>query len=83
MDPGKSETGSHVPVGSVCVHDSTQFTIFPLLPESTNIGWYWEFGDTFTSTIQNPYHTYQASGTYNVTETVMNLSGCTDSVTIR
>jgi PKD repeat protein len=28
--------------------------------------WYWSFGDGVTSTDQNPYHTYQEPGTYDV-----------------
>ncbi|MFL6700628.1 MAG: protease pro-enzyme activation domain-containing protein [Vitreoscilla sp.] len=30
----------------------------------------WNFGDSTTSTAQNPSHTYSAAGTYSVTETV-------------
>jgi PKD repeat protein len=69
-------------VGSVCVHDSTQFTDLSIAPGSTVVGWFWEFGDGFTSSIQNPYHTYQSAQTWNVTETVTNLQGCKDSITI-
>jgi outer membrane protein assembly factor BamB len=32
--------------------------------------WYWEFGDSTTSTQQNPSHTYSQEGTYLVTLTV-------------
>jgi PKD repeat protein len=28
--------------------------------------WYWDFGDGFTSTVQNPSHEYSEPGTYNV-----------------
>ncbi|WNY23345.1 hypothetical protein MmiHf6_06520 [Methanimicrococcus hongohii] len=37
--------------------------------------WYWDFGDGSTSTDQNPRHTYQKSGYYNVTLTVKNAYG--------
>src|ERR1035438_5918491 len=67
---------------SACVHDSIQFHDLSLAPGSTIIGWHWEFGDGFTSTVQNPYHTYASASTYNVTEAVTNLSGCMDSITI-
>ena len=42
--------------------------------------WNWTFGDGATSTDQNPTHTYQTEGTYDVTLTVSNVEG-TDSLT--
>ena len=48
--------------------------------------WFWNFGDGSSgSTLQNPTHTYAASGTYLVRLTVSNLAGSdtlTQSVTI-
>jgi serine protease len=41
----------------------------------------WDFGDGATSTAQNPSHTYAAAGTYNVTLTVTDSDGLTDSET--
>ncbi|GLQ86675.1 PKD domain-containing protein [Dyella flagellata] len=44
--------------------------------------WSWTFGDGGTSTSQSPSHTYAASGTYSVTETVKDsVSGKTSSAT--
>jgi hypothetical protein len=40
----------------------------------------WRFGDSTTSTLENPVHAYGADGTYNVTLTVTNAAG-TSSVT--
>lgn len=40
----------------------------------------WRFGDGFTSTSRNPYHTYSA-GRYDVTEIVTSDFGCIDSLT--
>jgi len=37
--------------------------------------WSWAFGDGVTSTVQNPTHTYAASGSYTVTLTVANSTG--------
>lgn len=34
--------------------------------------WLWDFGDGFISNLQNPVHTYNALGTYNVCLTVAN-----------
>jgi len=36
--------------------------------------WMWNFGDGFTSNLQNPVHTYAAYGSYNVSLTVTNGS---------
>ncbi|WP_460006997.1 PKD domain-containing protein [Methanogenium cariaci] len=46
----------------------------------TPTSWSWNFGDGATSTDQNPTHTYQNAGTYDVTLTVSNAEG-TDSLT--
>jgi PKD repeat protein len=41
----------------------------------------WTFGDGGTSTATNPSHTYAASGTYSVTETVTDNGGLSNSKT--
>jgi len=41
----------------------------------------WEFGDGDTSTSENPEHTYAGDGTYNVTLTVTDATGQSDSIT--
>ena len=41
--------------------------------------WAWNFGDGTTSNLQNPTHTYAGNGTYNVTLTITDLSGCTNT----
>ena len=38
-------------------------------------GYSWNFGDGYTSTLQNPTHTYTTPGIYNVTETVTGPGG--------
>jgi len=43
--------------------------------------WTWYFGDGDSSHIQNPIHNYPASGTYTVTQVVMNQYGCLDTIT--
>jgi len=42
--------------------------------------WYWDFGDGGTSTLQNPSHTYSATGTYTVSLTATNIGG-SDTIT--
>ncbi|MBU0766079.1 MAG: PKD domain-containing protein, partial [Bacteroidetes bacterium] len=44
------------------------------------IDYLWYFGDGDTSALQNPQHTYQNNGTYDVALVVSNEFGCTDSV---
>lgn len=41
--------------------------------------WLWDFGDGSTSSVQNPSHTYTATGIYNVQVTVTLPSGCTST----
>jgi vibriolysin len=53
---------------------------FPLLVNFTDnssgaTSWLWDFGDTGTSTLQNPSHSYAAMGVYTVTLTVTNPFG--------
>jgi PKD repeat protein len=43
--------------------------------------WSWDFGDGKASTEQNPTHTYETSGTYDVMLTVTDDSSNTDSIT--
>jgi PKD repeat protein len=44
--------------------------------------WFWDFGDGFTSTEQNPVHSFQQEGQYNVCLTVSkgNLINCVDTI---
>ena len=51
---------------------SVQFT-----DQSTNIPstWLWNFGDSDSSTVQNPAHTYSAAGVYTVNLTATNSAG--------
>jgi PKD repeat protein len=41
----------------------------------TPTSWHWDFGDSTTSPLQNPSHTYTATGDYTVTLTVTNAYG--------
>ena len=41
--------------------------------------WLWEFGDGNTSNLQNPVHTYQNAGTYDLKLTTHTSDGCFDS----
>lgn len=43
--------------------------------------WLWNFGDGSTSTEQNPTHTYNKTGQFDVTLTLSNATGCTNTIT--
>lgn len=43
------------------------------------VSWAWNFGDGNTSNLQNPNHTYAAIGTYNVSLTITDINGCTNT----
>ena|SRR5208337_64802 len=39
--------------------------------------WYWDFGDGYTSTYQNPSHQYTSSGSYTISHSATNAQGTT------
>jgi PKD repeat protein len=65
-----------------CEMSSTQFTDMSYAPGGVITGWYWEFDDGNTSTLQNPSHVYISAGIYNVTLIVTNNFDCPESITI-
>ena len=53
---------------------------FRFINQSQNeTSWMWYFGDGQNSTIENPTHTYQESGTYQVVLIVTDHYGCSDT----
>ncbi|MEM9920624.1 MAG: PKD domain-containing protein [Bacteroidota bacterium] len=53
---------------------------FAGIPQSGDIvSWEWDFGDSNTSTEQNPVHSYNSFGNFIVTLTVTNSDGCSFS----
>jgi len=61
-----------------CVYDALNFT-----NQSSQVAtiFAWEFGDGNTSTQENPSHTYNTSGQYNVTLMISTADGCGDTIT--
>jgi len=51
---------------SACENTLVNFTDQSNICYGTITSWQWDFGDSFTSTDQNPQHTFTAAGTYNV-----------------
>src|SRR5690349_9529865 len=46
------------------------------------VSYSWDFGDGTTSNLQNPTHTYNATGSYTLTLIVTTQSGCVKTITI-
>lgn len=47
---------------------------------SSAVSWQWNFGDGGNSTLQNPLHTYNSYGSFDVTLIITSASGCTDTI---
>lgn len=62
-----------------CVDSPMQFTDFSLEGDTAISDWLWDFGDFVQDIVQNPTHEYQTPGNFNVTLTVTDEIGCTDS----
>lgn len=46
---------------------------------TSGVSYFWTFGDSTTSNLQNPVHTYNGLGTYTVCLTISNQNGCSDT----
>jgi PKD repeat protein len=55
--------------------DPTLEVTFTDLSAPSATGWTWDFGDTGSSSDQNPVHPYTTPGTYTVSLTASNASG--------
>ena len=60
---------------------SNQETQFSDISTGNNTAWVWNFGDGSSSNEQNPTHSYNSDGNFNVTLTVTNADGCQSNVT--
>ena len=71
---------------NTCVGQVAEFTDESIVSSGTVIGWLWDFGDGMIDQSQNTTHTYDTAGTYMVTYTIFNSTGCqeviTDSLTV-
>jgi len=66
---------------NTCLGNAITFNNTSVGADSLVASWLWNFGDSNTSNLKNPTHTYTAAGTYNVTLTVNNLDACTNHIT--
>ena len=59
-------------------------TFFEVDATVTNINevltWNWDFGDGFTSNLQNPSHNYAVASGYNVTLSILTINNCTAEI---
>lgn len=58
---------------------NVQFTDTSTDPDGSVVAWSWDFGDGNTSSTKDPAHSYSAAGTYDVSLTVTDDAGDTDS----
>jgi PKD repeat protein len=65
----------------VCEYKNTVFNDSSLAGGAAITNWDWDYDDTTTDTLQNPIHTYNQDGTYNVKLLITNGYGCKDSIT--
>ncbi len=71
---------SFTPVGaSGCVPLFVQFKNTSTSSDPIT-GYFWNFGDGTTSTLQNPSHTYSSQGNFTVKLVITTASGCSDSL---
>ncbi len=47
------------------------------------VSWLWHFDDGNSSTVQNPSHTYNSAGTFNVQLIASTINGCKDTVVVQ
>ena len=68
---------------TACAPATIQFTDLSTTPPGSNIlSWEWNFGDGGTSTLQNPSHTYTATGFYTVSLKITSSIGCNSTAVI-
>ena len=64
-----------------CQDEAVQFLPdLTIINPATIFTWLWNFGDGFTSGLPQPSHIYILSGPYNVTLTVTDTAGCSNSI---
>ena len=67
---------------SACVPATITFSGQILKPDTSAVTWKWEFGNSQTSTLQNPApQSYPVVGTFKVQAIATNSSGCKDTST--
>ncbi len=65
----------------VCETNPTTFTDLSTAGTGSIVAWSWDFGDSNSSSLQNPTHIYSNPGTYPVELTITTGAGCSDTYT--
>lgn len=65
---------------NACQGDATVFADLSTAGNDTVVAWAWDFGDSNTSNVQNPQHTYANAGNYQVILIIQTNVGCTDTL---
>ncbi|MCB0856047.1 MAG: PKD domain-containing protein, partial [Bacteroidetes bacterium] len=65
---------------SGCIPLTVDFLNLSVSPNDPIANWIWDFGDGGTSFLQNPTHTYNAVGQFEVSLIVVTQSGCRDTM---
>ncbi len=60
--------------------ETVYFSDFSSTPSGSVTTWYWNFGDSISSNVQNPQHFFNNQGDYTVTLIVTDQSGCSDTL---
>ncbi|MEO9531183.1 MAG: PKD domain-containing protein [Crocinitomicaceae bacterium] len=66
---------------SVCLGENTSFTDLSTITTGTINSWQYDFGDMGTSIANNPIHTYNSSGSFDVTLIAGSDNNCYDTIT--
>ena len=64
-----------------CAGDTVGFLSSTFVNAANTASYLWQFGDNTTSIIADPIHIYSNPGTYNVSLTIIDQNGCTNSKT--
>lgn len=73
------DVGFYSDKASSCPPGTIQF--FEVSDDTVNQTFYWDFGNERNSTVKNPKHTYDETGTYNVSLTITSEFGCANTKT--
>jgi len=67
--------------GVGCLGTPTRFWADTLVIDTlTTASYHWDFGDSHTANVRNTSNTYATAGTYTVTLTITDISGCTGTI---